>query len=1197
MTMTSLSRRLIFIGLSFLASGAAWSAETIVQHRLAELTSIHRPQKVTVGPDDQFQGVTDPERNFLIFTRKADMVTYLCKQDLKNGKVTPLFGLQGDSQEPQLSPQRNLAFTYYKFNARGDICYLPYEALSDKSEKPEDKIKCLKSDQSERSSPFWKSESELGFLSRNLETGQSQIIIENLNSHQQATIAQGMIWSPSMRTGSDRIFYNASTAVQGDEQSGGRGLFTKKIGEKEGVAIQFDLPGLSGFPVVSADDTYLYFSQFLNDTNGDGIIDAGDNSVLFRAELATAIKGQRLFPEQLTSAEYNCSIPRLSGADIFATCAFEGTLDVYSFPQSGLVPSQWTAHVLANAHQTARTPAERILLLNVAKFRNLTSKQLDSSSFQERVLSNHLFSDDIAASQFYLEKLKLETKGAIGANPAFTEFLKLFLEAKAKKKAQPAEQDVSPSFRREILDLEKQISGRTANAKDETVVRAKAIFRGLLKTFIDDTRSSAEFLKAIEFKKPAHPLEWHYYFELAQSTYARANDFEAISAVYQKLFDTADLTAESKLYYGLKYLTTLGEIKKTESNGSLAPTIDYRIQTLQSMLINRSGPIISLFQSEAIVLRMIRENDENKKSEIYKELDQILSKSRSDYFLRKAIYVRAILIFAEANDFKYLDFIATNWIRYTEKSDTEFAQARTIFAQTSLDRGYDAFAQNKLDFAGNFFYGSLTLNDDLESHEGYINTLMKKSARDVIDERYTNLRNRKYIDDNFKLVEAFLGLIDEKQTTPDDTKTLDASILKLEAMTQDKDSPVRYLLLGYCFLEKLIRTQAGYEYNQTLLDQAHHNLMLAYDLGRDNARIKAAALTNLGMLHHRVSNHGLAAKFFTLRKPLGFVDTNELLRFTWVFAKSLFFNNQPDLAAAEISAFLTAEGKRIDIKQRAPFLERLAFYYQASEKYEKATLAYGELESTKLISGDLNLAKNHLGYGFSLLKTKQLQQAKTHLKLAIDTASRLTKIEKSKDRVIEFEPIRIKLNACGLLAQIGPVADQVQALTERLHLLETARELKLYDDTLALMILARLQGASLLAIQKDKLGSQWLNEGLKLAEQLVGGDQALSHSVFKAITTAIEQDLKYHVAKDNTREALLKSLIAKTIEAYSKQAKSQPFLALQKLKLQILWVAYQHQILHESGIGKAQIEEFLKQSPDHAKEVEPLAKALMEQFS
>ena len=67
----------------------------------------------------------DPSGETLVYTKKSDLVPNLCAQSLTTGDVTDLLPLSADSQEAAISPDGRLAFTYYKFNARGDICYRP----------------------------------------------------------------------------------------------------------------------------------------------------------------------------------------------------------------------------------------------------------------------------------------------------------------------------------------------------------------------------------------------------------------------------------------------------------------------------------------------------------------------------------------------------------------------------------------------------------------------------------------------------------------------------------------------------------------------------------------------------------------------------------------------------------------------------------------------------------------------------------------------------------------------------------------------------------------------------------------------------------------------------------------------------------------------------------------------------------------
>jgi len=121
------------------------------------------------------------------------------------------------------------------------------------------------------------------------------------------------------------------------------------------------------------------------------VIDGQDNSVVFRIPVKELEKSGELLPEQLTSVEANCSYPRPQGARLLVTCAFEGALDIYEAPATGIIPSAWNEKLVWNAHQTARTYHERILLLNALRYRGTAATVPD---YEERLLSDHLLADD-----------------------------------------------------------------------------------------------------------------------------------------------------------------------------------------------------------------------------------------------------------------------------------------------------------------------------------------------------------------------------------------------------------------------------------------------------------------------------------------------------------------------------------------------------------------------------------------------------------------------------------------------------------------------------------------------------------------------------------------------------------------------------------------------------------------------------------
>jgi hypothetical protein len=1141
----------------FLFVSTAAQAETIVSQRISSTQRLIPLKKLTVGPYDQYHGTL--AHDTLVFTRKSDLVPHICSQNIKTGEVIDLLPLTADSQEPALNHDGVLAFTYYHFKASGDICYQSLEKIRNHP----DQLICLKMEEGEPSTPFWKGTQELGYLLRDTWTQNNKVILENLATHSKQILAEGKIWSPALSPDGKYLFYNELIT---ESAQSNRVLMMKNLQTNYTQQVRFSLPGISGFPAVSEDGKFLLFSHYLNDTNHDNVIDGKDNSVLFRVPLEQVLKGHEIFPEQLTSVEKNCSFPRPYGNSIYATCAFEGALDIYEIPSTGIVPTGWDEKVLNNAHQTSRTYAERLLILNTLKFRFPKNTQ---KTIEERIFSNHLFADDLEASQY---SIKILEKTEDRHQRDFYKLLSLYLEARKKKKVHPSD-EITSSLQKEILEIEARIDGVGDH------IRFKKIIKGLLKSFLNQSQAGIEYLKQVNFSSSARPLERYFYFELANSVLPKMQSWETLDGVYREMMSAPELTQESQLYYAFKYLQYLQRGK--HSIREKMKLIEHMSQTVKPKM---PEAVSSLLKSEVATLKVIEAPNEKMKTEAYRELDQFMSASRSQYFLRKAMYIRSILNFQDAAEFNYLNYVATNWLRYTQNDDTEFSHAREIYANSTLDQAYDKVGKRDFILSGNYFYGSLSLTDDLESHLGYIQSMVARGQRTTLNDRYKNLKDRQFIEDNMKFVEALLILIDARPQSSEDTAHFQVALDRLKSMTQDRDSAIRYLLMGYCSLELLFRSASGFEFDHDHFENAHRDLMLAYDQGRENPRVVAASLMNLGLLHQRVQNHGLAVKFFSKRKSLGFISNDEATRFSWFFARSLFFNHQADKASRELGKALGLEKSQLQMnsfkEDQVPLLERRAFYLVAAEKFEEAVKAYEQLLARGALKSNVNLAKAYLNYGYSLFKTRQQSKAQKVLRQSLGYIAQLQVIPQSKDRWMSFEPMRMELIAYGFLAQLGTPQERIEALEKRGNLLSRAKAI--LNEWLPLLIQNRLQIAEINNSIDLSQSAKYVKESLQYAEQFGNANQYLAHSVYRSAVNFLTHGIlhpQYYANEDSGR---IQKVVEKTLHAYDQQLFAQPLLEYQKLMLQVLWAKYSSRVLKSnnaeeiSKILKSQSAERLK---------------------
>ncbi len=1102
---------------------------TIVSDRIAATNRLLPLKKITVGPDDQYQGSVDPKGQLLVFTHKANLVPHLRVQDLKSGEVRDFLPLTADSQEPSFGPAGMIAFTYYKFSARGDICYADTPVIS-KETTSDPKIKCLQRSPAEkseaRSNPFWKSGVEIGYVVEDPQTHDRKVMSENIQSGVKVVLATGKVFSPSMNAGGRYLAYIQIGSES--QQNQRRSLVLLDLQSHKTYTPRFSLPGISGFPAISNDETMLYFSHYPNDSNGDNVIDGSDNAVVFRIPIARVVAANDpIFPEQLTSLESSCSFPHPFGVSIYATCAFEGSLDIYQMPATGIIPVKWDAKILDNALATSRSYQERILNLNTEKYRTPNTQQITD----ERLLNNHILADETAAARSYLEQV---VQAAPQKDKEFYTLLKTYLESRELKKSQPS-QDVSRVFREQIEVFDRKL---TAQHSEQNFV---TILRGLLKVFTADYREAAEFLNRIHSANEMRPLERYLYFQLADQSLGKdlpRSEVKLLDA-YHIMMTAPELDEEARVYYAFRMLDQIEQQHKDIPN---------RINVIESTKKFLIKPILTLLDSETTVLRLTIAT-EAQKPKVYGELDRLMSETRDDYFLRKALYVRAILNFTNAAQFMYMDLVATAWLKYTAQNDTEFIYARDVVKGAAYDQAYSSLGDKNDNFASSFFYEALSLTDDLEAHYGFVQSMVRRKLRSTINDRYKNLVQRAFIDDNMKFVEALLILIDQAPKAQADYKYvehLDQAIEKLNAMSQDRDVPERYLLLGSCYLEKLFRTAEGVDFSPELMQKANRALMLAYDLGRDNVRIQASTLMNLGLLQSRVQNPGLAVRFLSQRKALGFTSPQEKTAFAWLYSRALFMSHQPLQAANEIAEVDSSE-------VRPAILERRAFYLLSSERYNESVLAYKNFFKELPQLDPISAAKIQLSYGYALLRNHLEPEAKTQLTLSIQSLDHLSKLGGGADRPVEFNPKRLKVFAYGFLAQLGTSAERQAALVNRLAILKG--DSTLIEDQPSAMIEANLQIAKLTSYN-PKTASSFIREAVKLSESLGKETGHLAHAVFVTSTAALVEGILHPEAYTSEDAKAVEALVQNSVLAYESQKIAQAYLNYQDLKLKVLNSAY-----------------------------------------
>lgn len=997
-------------------------------------------RKVTVGSADNFQPAVDSRRGTLYFSHSRDQVVTIQQQSLSSGVATPISAIRGDAREPALQPAGELlAFTSLQADPQGEICLLPLTAAAAT-------VRCLSDTTTLDRSPFWVGNDHLGFLSRGMLDRHWQLILYRLADGSRQPLLTGQINAPTATRDGRYILYTES-----DQPSRSHLRILRRA---DGQILQpppFDLPGVTGFSTLSEDDRYLYFSHYLNDTSLDQVIDGEDHGVIFRlpfADLlaaATDPNAPPLRPQQLTTVAEHCSFPDLAGDQLWLTCAFEGSLDIYRTAPSGRVPAHWQAADLWQAHATSRSNEERLLLLNAL----YQQQAIDRFAWLERSLSEHLQIGELSAARYYVAQLQHHPRSATHPQlrhfwPALTELLKV----EAAYAIAP-EGVITAPLRHALTTAEAEIKQRQIPPSQAQLWQVwLAQRRG-------DRAQALAHLHTIDLTAPMLPLARYLLFERYQQLLREADPALLLSH-YPAMFRAPELEPAARLWYGFDYLRLLTQI---------TPNISDRQQQIAQQQHALPPEVATLFQGEQLTLSLLTLSADAPAATRRAALQPLLTLLREQAnspLLRQRLHTRAIQLLAAAERFSDMELLSRHWLSTTAIREIDFAQVVEQYAAATLDKGY-GMLNSAPQQAYTTFYSAIRQSDDLEAHFQFIRLGLDPglNRRDNLVRSYQQLQREQLLGASDGYYQALQRLL----TTPPAAQAqalTEAIALLQQPLNSAVSTAPRELLLGYCYHQQLRLAQQQGEGVGDRLQRANHHYLLALDLGYDNLRLAAAAWQNLAWLHHDVGNHALAADFFARRLSLPFTTLEQQLLTQIGHARALFASHATAAAATAGETALAQVTPDHPLYQ--PLLERSAFWQLQAANYPQAIARYQQLLASTPPLRDENRAKALLGYAFAQRQMGASDAAQQRLQqlLPLLTDGATADRVQTAPRALPFQPQRLALIAYGLLAQLtDDPAQQRHWLSERLQLLQqldaTEQRQLGYDEARWLALLTRLQ--------------------------------------------------------------------------------------------------------------------------------------------
>ncbi|MFA9460919.1 hypothetical protein [Thiohalorhabdus methylotrophus] len=1085
-----------------------------------ESNRLREPRKITVGPADNAGAAVEAGGGGLYFSRVRSQVPGVFRQDLRTQRARAVLPGRGDARAPAVGPEGTpLALVSYRFDARGDICLYRGEKAG---------LECLTEPGRTERAPFWAGAGRVGWLQRPASGDGWALVVQDLGGGERRTLAEGALSAPAADPSGRYVVYNRAAERPGDRPR--LEIHDRRTGRTHRPP-RFDLPGITGSLAFSREGRYLYFTHYLNDTSLDQVIDGADHGVVLRVRFQRLLTAEAPFlPEQLTSVARNCRFPALGPGHLYLTCAFEGSLDIYRLPAGGAVPADWDEEKLRSAYRAARTHPDRLLLLNTLRYRHGGA----DPRMVERLLSHHLEIGELRAAGYYVAELRRAyAERGRDRLAAFYRMLGPLLEVRSLEKRQPRGVRTT-AFLRRVRAVRRELQ-RTPVTADQG-----ALLAAYLDVAEGERRRALERLDGLRLAEgDLLPLGRYLAFALYRRLLEERDPGRLLDH-YPAMYGAADLSREARLYYAFRYLRLLARLHG--SGGE-------RLEILGSRLTEPPGAgVAALFRAERAALELAAAEGEEARQAAYREIRELLSEAREDPVLRRVQHVRAIRVLGAADDYEYMELLSRHWLLSTHVSEMGFPYVAEQYAVAVTDKAYGLLAQGEGDRAFLSFYSVLRQTNDLEAHYRYITLGLGRLDRsDEVERSYGMLRERELLGESGPYVRALRLLLPDSGRPTDEE--LDRAIALLEELPPTGISPAMgELLLGYAHHRKLARGRKGRSYDKGRFQQAHRHYMLALDLAHENARIRAAVLQNLGLLHVGVGNYAMAADFYGRRAGLPFASGAGEAALRWKLARALFYVDRPDRARRQAELGLDVAERREGLAA-APFREKAAFYALQAGAYEAATAHYAALLEGGGAPEGAHGARIRLAYGYALLKAERPEAARKHLRAAGAGGA---------------PPPRRRLLALGLLAEAAPgPAEAAGYRRERIALWERftgeARRIG-YSETDRLRFLSK--DYQQVAAAEERLGRigaarEAILRGLAAAREWAATTGSPGGvPVYHGLVNYLSLGVRHPEVFDGADPEWLGERMDATLAAYADLPGATAITRTRQLKLRMLWKAY-----------------------------------------
>jgi hypothetical protein len=965
---------------SVLASSAPRAAEApVAAAPTPNATSIIEPERITAGSADQFLAVLDPAGERLVWVSNENATNELFGLEFSTRVPQRLFDDAADATIPRVSPDgKRLLYLSFRSAATGELCVRDLKKsglqISDR--------KCLAPSGRNVMQALWEANSKTALVvSREGLSGEIDlrrftvegfggddkgelIVKRDLSSPALSPDGKWLLYVPVRRAGANaaptvnapKAELNAPNTIApgnagpspvranrllGLIQLGGKGA---KPAEPRDLG--FALPGLPGFPAFSPDGSFVYFVQYLNDTNFDGVVDANDRAVLFRAPFDSSAENplDTTHAEQLTSADWDCQYPFPGKERLIATCLNSGSLDIYSLPLDGVIPRVWGREQVLQELTTNRSPWQRLHLYT--RMLELDDSDPYRALHLKRIIEMHLQMREYQSAGFYsgqLERLAAG-KGAVepwpeehGIGQAMHELARHRRSLSSLGEGQ-ATQAVEDAMHERVTKL-KPLVGSPLPAVSELA--------SLVESEIDDVLGQKALalarLEAVRerINERTRPVVLHLYGQRARELFESLGEREKLLQADLLLSQHAALEPSEQVTHAEDHLRDLLRGRAREDQKKL---LDEAAKKLPAG--SNAAFAVELEQT----LQPLRAENQ---LEIEQQIFALMEKNPA--YERGRIIVQQTVARARAANSEVLWYdVAEKWTKAVSKQNTDRKRTEAIFKRVATERAYIEWARGDLAQAETHFDAVTRHTSSLEAYAGGIDTQLLAGKPPAQIE--AALRDRfAAAPGSPELLFSLSYLGARKLPAEPDANTLakkaeEAKVrLKSALQVLPNSIPIHYLW-AYLRHEEYLRTG---ESATALRANAHYQVVV--DLARDEPRYRAAALSGLGFLHAQLGNHAMANNFLEEREKLPFANPSSQLAVCMQRARSLLHADRGPEAAAESDRCVALIDKTPALARFLPYaLDRAALHHLDAGEPLLSQDRYDRLE-TLLKSGSANV--------------------------------------------------------------------------------------------------------------------------------------------------------------------------------------------------------------------------------------------------